>query len=623
LNGLLSCVIATKYKNYQGYRAALQVRQFSPILLCILIGYLCINTFPVSANQTLTPVPIELTFIPAIPNEINTNINISLSAINGLVQCSDISELAINQVQQAIGKTIIQSAHSFGYFAARVDTISLPEPQACHEWNVAINLGRQAQIADIALNITGELSESTELSLLTTQFKKKLNTPFQQAQYQGFKDNFYSQAIAQGYFDIHFQQQSVTVNADNQSVNIALQIALGERYTIRQFVIDESILEANVVATVSDISIGDNYSLNALNTLTNDLKQTGYFTSLQVRPDLKDRSNNQIDIEINGVEKAKHFVNFGIGISSDEGPRVSVDWRRPRINQSGHSLRASLKASLVEQSLVSTYKIPYGNPNTQYLALQSGLKHIDRNDSKSNTVTLGAQRFFDMEKRTGQRLLKSWQPSLFVRYEYNSFTQGSDDQINNQLLFVGGSITRLRIDHPLFPTTGDRQSLTLETAQSALGSDISISRVLSSSAWLRPIADLGWSVSKIKVDYLRTDSFAQTPSTLRFYSGGDQSVRGFGYEAISPVDSDNEDTGADSLVVLSQEFITPISESFRVAAFVDTAWAKSPDDETKAIGSGLGLHWQSPVGPIRVYLARGKNDAEMTWRLHLVMGPIL
>ena len=60
-----------------------------------------------------------------------------------------------------------------------------------------------------------------------------------------------------------------------------------------------------------------------------------------------------------------------------------------------------------------------------------------------------------------------------------------------------------------------------------------------------------------------------------------------------------------------------------MAAFVDTAWAKSPADETKAIGSGLGLHWQSPIGPVRVYLARGKNDSEMTWRLHLVMGPIL
>jgi translocation and assembly module TamA len=570
-----------------------------------------------------SPAPIELSFTPSIPSLVESNIEISLSAINGLVQCAENSELAINQVQQAIGKTVIQSAHSFGYFAARVDTISLLGPQVCHEWQVAIDLGPQARIADIALNITGELSQSTELTLLTNQFKQRINKPFQQGQYQAFKDNFYSQAIAQGYFDIHFQQQNVTVNADNQSVNILIDIALGERYTIRQFVIDNNILEANVVETVSDISVGDNYSLSALNTLTNDLKQTGYFTSLQVRPNLKDRSNNQIDVEINGVEKAKHFVNFGVGVSSDEGPRVSVDWRRPRINQSGHSLRASLKASLVEQSLVSTYKIPYGNPNTQYLALQSGLKHIDRNDSKSNSVTLGAQRFFDMEKRTGQSIFKAWQPSLFVRYEYNSFTQGSDEQIDNQLMFVGGSITRLRIDHPLFPTKGDRQNLTLESAQSSLGSDISISRILASSAWLRPIADLGWSVSKIKVDYLSTDSFAQTPSTLRFYAGGDQSVRGFGYEAISPVDSENEDTGADSLVVLSQEFIVPISESFRVAGFVDSAWAQSPEDETKAIGTGLGLHWQSPVGPIRVYLARGKNDSEMTWRLHLVMGPIL
>lgn len=587
------------------------------------VGFICLGILPSQANANIAPLPIAVTYTATIPDDIASNIDISLGAIKGLTQCTELSELAINQVQQAIGKTVIQSAHSFGYFAARVEDIHITDPQICHEWTIDIQLDQQAKIADITLAITGELDQSAALTQLVQTFKQQLNGPFKQSEYQSFKDNFYSQAIAQGYFDIHFQQQSVTVSADNRTVDIMLAIALGERYTIRQFVIDDNILEANVVATVSDIAIGDNYSLNALNTLTNNLKQTGFFNSLQVRPNLKERSDNQIDIAIIGEEKAKHFVNFGVGVSSDEGPRVSVDWRRPRINQAGHSLRASLKASLVEQSLVSTYKIPYGNPNTQYLALQSGLKHIDRNDSKSNSVTLGAQRFFDMERRTGLSLLKAWQPSLFVRYEYNSFTQGSDEQIDNQLLFFGGSITRLRIDHPLFPTTGDRQNLTVETAQPSLGSDLAITRIIASSKWLRPIADLGWSVSKIQVEHLNTDSFSSTPNTLRFYAGGDQSVRGFGYEDISPVDSDNEDTGADSLVVLSQELITPISDSFRVAAFVDAAWAQSPDDETKAVGTGLGVHWQSPIGPVRVYLARGKNETEMTWRLHLVMGPLL
>lgn len=599
------------------------VTQYFTAMLITLCGLGMASIFSPNVMAQSQPKPISITYTTDIPGALETNIEIASAAVNGLQQCDDISELAFNQVQQAIGNHIIQSAHSFGYFAAKVADLSLPDPSQCHQWQAELHLGESAQIASIELNIEGDLEASPVLMKLTNEFETSINTPFVQVNYQRFKDAFYSQAIAQGYFDIQFNQQQVTVLANNTQVNIHLDIHLGQRYQIRQFNIDQNVLSANVVQTISSINIGDPYSLNALNTLTKDLTQTGYFNAVQVRPDLKNRSEQQIDIDISGVEKAKHFVNFGVGVSSDEGPRLSIDWRRPRINQAGHSLRASLKASMIEQSLISSYKIPYGNPNTEYLALNAGLKHVDRNDSQSDTVSLAAQRFFDPNSHTSLELINEWQPSVFARFEYNAFVQGDADQVENQLIFVGASMTRLRTNHPLFPTNGDRQSITLETAQEALASDISLSRLMLDSAWLRPLGDWGWSLSKGQLHYLSTSDFALTPNTLRFYAGGDQSVRGFGYESISPLDMSGEDSGASSMVTLSQEFIYPINDSFRVAGFVDNAWLKSPTENIKAIGAGIGLHWQSPIGAVRVYLARGKQENDMTWRLHLVMGPLL
>ena len=130
-----------------------------------------------------------------------------MNAVNGLQQCDDISELAFTQVQQAIGNYIIQSAHSFGYFAAKVADLSLPDPSQCHQWQAELHLGKSAQIASIELNIEGDLEASPVLMKLTNEFETSINTPFVQVNYQRFKDAFYSQAIAQGYFDIQFNQQ--------------------------------------------------------------------------------------------------------------------------------------------------------------------------------------------------------------------------------------------------------------------------------------------------------------------------------------------------------------------------------------------------------------------------------
>ncbi len=596
-------------------------------MLTLLLG--SVHSLGVTAQVAELP-DYTLTYTQPIASQVQDNINIATTSLPGLANCNTASELAVTQLQQALGKIVISSAHSFGYFAAVVHDISLltqpisDEPSAqCHAWVIDLALGNPAVIADIQLNISGDLAKSKELSTLVTQYQQTNNTPFKQAQYQSFKDSFYSQAIAQGYFDIEFLTHVVTVNADNQSVSIAMDIALGQRYTINQFSIDEAILQANVVNTVSQITPSDEYSLSALNTLTNDLKQTGFFETIRVQPDLKGRADNRININITGTEKAKHFLNLGLGVTSDDGVRASIDWRRPRINQSGHSLYAKLKVSLPEQSLSSTYKIPYGNPNTDYLALKSGLKHIDRNDSQSQSFTLAAQRFFDLKKSPLPLLSSEWQPSLFARYEYNYFSQGNTDEINSELIFIGSNMTRLRTDHPLFPTHGDRQSITFETAHDSFGSDISITRLLLSSAWLRPVSDIGWSLSKLDIKYLNSSDFGATPNTLRYYAGGDQSLRGFGFEAVSPLDAERQATGADQLLNLSQELITPINANFRLAGFVDAAWINSPSSKTNATGVGVGLHWQSPIGPVRMYIARGNNEQEMTWRFHLVMGPLL
>lgn len=130
-----------------------------------------ISPYVIAQNQLTA---IEITYTSAIPSQLAKNIELASSAVKGLQQCEEISELAFNQVQQAIGNSIIESTHSFGYFASKVNQLSLPQHDMCNQWLVDVTLGEPAQIANIQLTIDGDLEASNRLScpVHTSGFKR-------------------------------------------------------------------------------------------------------------------------------------------------------------------------------------------------------------------------------------------------------------------------------------------------------------------------------------------------------------------------------------------------------------------------------------------------------------------
>ena len=110
------------------------------------------------------------------------------------------------------------------------------------------------------------------------------------------------------------------------------------------------------------------------------------------------------------------------------------------------------------------------------------------------------------------------------------------------------------------------------------------------------------------------------PSSLRFFAGGDQSIRGFGYQTISPVDETGQLTGARYLSVGSLEYAHPVAEKWRLASFVDTGTATNDYRDPLKVGSGFGVRWISPLGPIRFDLAFGVSETKIPWRLHFGLG---
>ena len=117
---------------------------------------------------------------------------------------------------------------------------------------------------------------------------------------------------------------------------------------------------------------------------------------------------------------------------------------------------------------------------------------------------------------------------------------------------------------------------------------------------------------------------ATLPSTQLFLAGGDKSVRGYGYRDIGVTRADGQTGGGRYLALGSVEWQRPVTVrgsagDWEAAVFVDVgAVADTPADLQTKLGSGVGLRWKSPVGPLQLDLAYG--HAVQNWRLHLNVG---
>lgn len=129
-------------------------------------------------------------------------------------------------------------------------------------------------------------------------------------------------------------------------------------------------------------------------------------------------------------------------------------------------------------------------------------------------------------------------------------------------------------------------------------------------------------IVRVNGGWMDTDNFEKVPPSLRFFAGGDNSVRGYKYQSISPLDASGQLAGGRYLATGSLEYQYRVYGNWWVAAFTDAgdAWDNAPDWKTSA---GLGIRWASPVGPVRFDVAHGFENENDEFMIHFTLGPEL
>jgi translocation and assembly module TamA len=527
------------------------------------------------------------------------------------------------QYQESLQLKVEAATQVFGYYHAAtvvtppsVLTSSLVKNK---NWSLQVELGPITLIRKLSIKIDGEGAQDSEIQTLLSSFKLKQGNPLEHSTYENTKSELQSLALSRGYFDFEFEQNNIKVFESLNVADITIHINSGLRYKFADLRFGKDTRSRQLIKNLMPFKTGDYYQASQLGLLNQRLKQTQYFHHVIVRPLVAEALNYTVPIEVILTHKARDNFDVGLGVSSDVGARFTGKWKRPWVNKSGHSVGAEVFYSSPEQYVSVDYKVPLEDAFQNYLSYQAGYQAQNDNDTSSHKWSISATRHWTVVD-------SDWQRSAFLRLEQETFIQGLETEQTTRLLTPGFTLSRLRSKGGLDISWGDKQSITTEFASKSLLSDINLFRITAASKWVRSygLHRFFW---RAELGGVVTNNFEQVPSSLRFFTGGDQSVRGFDYKTLSPfeLDSDGERelTGGQYLSVASFEYSYPVADSWRAAAFVDAGNASQDLFKDLAIGFGFGAIWYSPIGPVRLYLAKGKSDFGSTRYFHISMGPSL
>lgn len=170
---------------------------------------------------------------------------------------------------------------------------------------------------------------------------------------------------------------------------------------------------------------------------------------------------------------------------------------------------------------------------------------------------------------------------------------------------------------------GRRYNFDVRGASDSLGSDTSFLQFKASGRWIHSLSERTRLLTRTRLGATLQDEFTELPASVRFFTGGDRSVRGYGFETLGPLDEQGKVIGGSHLVEAGIELERMIKDQWSVALFADTGSAFNGTDVNFSTGIGLGVRWYSPVGPIRLDFAHPLDDATRSLRLHFSLGPDL
>ncbi|HDS1682432.1 TPA: outer membrane protein assembly factor [Pseudomonas putida] len=531
----------------------------------------------------------------------------------------DRDEEALLRFSRGAQEQARKAAQALGYYQAQVDTEVKPPAKADQPPQLIIKIdpGEPVRLRNVTVRIEGPASQMKAFRVPDSRALRP-GEQLNHGQYEDAKRLIQNQASRYGFFSGHFTRQRLAVDPQAGVADIELVYQSGPRYRLGAVTFSgDTPLDEDLLQRMVSFKPGTPYDSELIAGLNNDLQSSGYFEGVRVDAAPTAAVGEDIPVDVRLETRKPRTMGLGLGFSTDVGPRGKANWTRHWVNPQGHSYGWETELSAPRQNVGLWYDVPLDPPLTDKLRFAGGYQNeeIAGTDTLSKLLTVGPE--------WHSKLPSGWQRVISLKYQREEYRLGDDSGLS-KLLMPGVSFSYLRSDNRIDPHNGYRLQFDTQVAKEGLMSDTNL---LHGNVLLKGLTTLGHNhrfLGRVQFGGSATNGYKNNiPPSLRFFAGGDQSVRGYDYQTLSPKNSDGDRIGGRYLVAGSVEYQYSLAEKWRVATFIDQGNAfNTLELPSLKTGVGIGVRWVSPVGPLRLDLAKALDD-DGGIRLHFSMGPEL
>ncbi|WP_404399772.1 autotransporter assembly complex protein TamA [Idiomarina seosinensis] len=580
----------------------LPVTQLLYCVLCIALW------FPVTASSQQVKVQIK-----GVEGNRLDNVKSYLQIAN-MDSARSYRPYQIRYLHRQAAKEIKLALQPFGYYQTEVSSSLKQESDSTWQATYNISLNDPVIIDENQWVIDGDAETDEQLTAVIKKGQVKTGRVFHHGEYEKQKSALLSRAIQRGYHQADFKRTQVIVDKEQNSAAVQVVLNSGPRYYFGELDISSSHLQDDLIRRYARFDVGEPYMTSELSKFQVDLSNSDYFSEVQIVSDWKNaNANNQVPVRVETSANKKTHYRFGAGYGTDTGVRLTAGLDRRWVNNRGHQFRSAVQLAQYESRATAIYHIPGEKPQMDYHQLRTEIGNKDNESVNSQVYRVAALDVFTYDR---------WQREYDLSWFHEDFTVGIQND-RSEFLVPGVKWRYLSSDQRINVVNGWRISFGLRAAAGGLLSDADMvqGNIKFKSVWT--LSERWRLLSRAEAGATYIDNFYRLPPSLRFFAGGDNSVRGYAYEQLGPEDPSQAVIGGRYLAVASAEFDYRIADSWRLAVFSDIGNTMIEPNQDLKQSIGFGLRWLSPVGAIRLDLAQAIDEPGNPWRLHFTLGPDL
>ena len=547
----------------------------------------------------------------------------------------DVSRDTLERLHNRVEREVQSALKPFGYYEPQVHS-ELTEIKH-GDWRATIDVdpGKPILMEAVDVQVTGPGATDPLFVRITSRLPLHPGDRLDHALYDGIKSDLQRTAATYGYLDAKLTRSELIVDPKHYSAKAELELRTGDRYRFGTTSVDQTAVSDALVRRYLRYHEGDPFDLTQLLRTQFALDDAQYFTDLEVLPGDPNRETHIVPVNIRAKPNRRHRYSIGAGYATDTGPRGTLTWEDRRINSYGHRFDVLLEAAQVTRySLQASYIIPIGDPAVEKLSFDSTIEQRQLADVTAITQSIGPS----ITQVDGP-----FQHVWYVK-AMRTTSESLVETRTDRMLVPGvdlATVPKGYLGEPLFERG---LFVELRGSHSAIGSDSNFIQLHVQAERVFDIVPKWHLLLRDEVGATLASRFSDLPAIMRFFAGGDNSVRGFAYNDLSPTQTAclkdargnpilvaatgqcstaTVKVGGKDLITGTVEVVRDLPRNFGVATFFDYGNAFNHFGDSLDYSVGVGFRLRLPVVTLGIDVAEPLSRPGASPRLHINFSPKL